>query len=306
MTDSSGREAIRISVVVPTFNRAESLARCLAALAGQSLDSRVYEVIVVDDGSADRTEAVCTRARAAIRNFLVYRQANRGPAAARNAGIRLASGEIVAFTDDDCVPPRDWLEKVLQRFDRERELVGLGGVMVTPADDWVPLSHHSDVTAVGQGGASRFIGTNNAAYRRGALLEAGGFDEGFRHVSVEDADLYIRVRRLGVTALDETIYVWHPARLTGLMEAVRGFIRFYRGYLALQKKYPEEFKELYGTAPESLVLMGRDWRGRARRYTRGMIRHPLRGAMFIVYLVLSRGAVVWLWLTRQRRANALG
>jgi glycosyltransferase involved in cell wall biosynthesis len=100
-----------ISAVVPTFNRIATLRQTLTALAAQ--DYPDYEIIVVDDGSSDGTGDVVTREFPAVR---YVRQPNRGPAAARNVGIRAALGDIVAFTDDDCLPPVDWLSRLAGRL----------------------------------------------------------------------------------------------------------------------------------------------------------------------------------------------
>lgn len=293
---------LKASVVVPTYNRAHVLSTCLRALAGQTLEQELHEIIVVDDGSKDDTAKVCRAWADTLPHLRVHRQENRGPAAARNAGIRLAAGDLVVFTDDDCVPPPDWLARIVAAFDGDAGLGALGGVMITPPDQWIPLTHHSDLTAPGSADYSRFIGTNNAVYRRDVLRRVGGFDETFRHVSVEDAELYLRVRRIARTAIDPHLFVWHPPRSMSVGEALRGYIRFYRGYEALEKAYPEEFHDLYGGSAAAPVLKGRSWRARARLYAPGMVRFPWRGVQFLVYLALSRAIVAALALaTRMRR-----
>jgi GT2 family glycosyltransferase len=177
--------------------------------------------------------------------------------------------------------------------------------MITPPQQWVPLSHHSDLTEPGAADYSHFIGTNNAAYRREDLLAAGGFDESFRHVSVEDAELFIRMRRLGRTVVDPQLYVLHPPRHMAFADAVRGYVRFYDGYVALQRRNPEEFREIYGgRSPEAAVLRGRAWGDRVRHYVPGMLRHPWRGLQFVVYLAVSRAVVVLRFARHQGSARA--
>src|SRR3981081_182961 len=90
----------RISVVIPAFPASASIDRCLAALAHQTLPPEHYEVIVVDDGSTDDTANRASRCGARV----VRLPRNQGPAAARNAGLAAARGEIVVFTDSDCEP----------------------------------------------------------------------------------------------------------------------------------------------------------------------------------------------------------
>ena len=96
-----------VSVVVPTFNRPAALASCLDALARQDYPADRYEMIVVDDGSAP-TEAAAIAETATRHRVRLVRQENRGPAAARNAGVREAHGAYIAFTDDDCMPAPGW------------------------------------------------------------------------------------------------------------------------------------------------------------------------------------------------------
>src|SRR5690349_7715077 len=101
--------AARVSVVVPTYKRPELLDRCLDALLGQCYEPSGYEIVVADDGAncETRRQVECHAQRAACRGLTVrYLPVTgaHGPAAARNAGWRAARGEIIAFTDDDCVP----------------------------------------------------------------------------------------------------------------------------------------------------------------------------------------------------------
>src|SRR5438045_2636963 len=110
---------VRISVVIPTYHRPDLLKRCLDAVLSQRIDAAAYEVMVVDDGHDDATQAlVQTMAPPDGMPGLRYiRPADgRGPAVARNAGWRAARGALIAFTDDDTVPDRDWLA------DGEREI----------------------------------------------------------------------------------------------------------------------------------------------------------------------------------------
>src|SRR3954471_18639687 len=113
----------RISVVLPTFNRRARLERVLAGLERQSVDPSCFEVVVVDDGSTDDTEAWL--GRQAQRRFAVNakRQANAGPAKARNTGIAAAQGEFVLFLDDDVEPTPDLVAEHLRCHDAEANVV---------------------------------------------------------------------------------------------------------------------------------------------------------------------------------------
>src|SRR4051794_14295632 len=102
---------MRVSVVVPTYRRPELLDRCLAALASQDFDTSEYEIVVADDAASEATrrqvEVWVGQSPAPMRYIPVT--ATQGPAGARNAGWRSARGEIIAFTDDDCLPDPGWL-----------------------------------------------------------------------------------------------------------------------------------------------------------------------------------------------------
>src|SRR5438270_6893074 len=109
----AGRSASpRISVVVTTYERAASLARLVGGLESQTLGTDQFEVIVADDGSTDDTPHVLGRLRESTPLDLrvVRNDRNRGPAAGRNLGWRVARAPVVAFTDDDCWPQPTWLE----------------------------------------------------------------------------------------------------------------------------------------------------------------------------------------------------
>jgi GT2 family glycosyltransferase len=198
---------MRVSVVIPTHNRRASLRACLAAALAQELDGG-YEVIVVDDASTDGTADMLAAEFPAVR---VLRQAaNRGPAAARNRGIQAARGAFVAFTDDDCRVPPGWLAALLAALERHPRAAGAGGWQAPPDElvrrnpvarveydqhfrRWGPAAQREQVG----GYEVPAFGTNNAAYRRAALLELGGFDEGFPAAAGEDADLNYRLAQAG-------------------------------------------------------------------------------------------------------------
>jgi glycosyltransferase involved in cell wall biosynthesis len=191
---------IQVSVVIPTFNRVEHLRRCLEALEAQTLSLEQYEVIVVDDGSSDNTltflESVSTRAQM---NLRYYRQPNQGPAAARNLGIQEAQGELIALTDDDCLPASDWLAALITSLPDERRCAGIGGSIVRLRDSFV--SRYMDDCEAMQhlirNGEVLYLVTANAMYRRSCLIEVGGFDRRISWPGGEDPDLSYRLRERG-------------------------------------------------------------------------------------------------------------
>lgn len=187
-----------VSVVVPSFDRPEPLQRCLDALARHHGVGRPVEVVVVDDGSPDPVSLDPSRWARAF-DLSIVRQDNAGPAAARNRGVDTARGEIVAFTDDDCLPAPDWLARLVAALESEPgALVGgstwnglTGDTRAQASQAIVDLVYeHFNADAAD----SRFLASNNLACRRADFERVGGFDEGFAVPGAEDRDLCDRWR----------------------------------------------------------------------------------------------------------------
>jgi len=208
---------MRASIVVPTYERPAKLQAAVDRLCSQTVDD--YEVLLVDDGSeSDAQDRVLTRAAERDR-VTVLRQSGGGPAAARNAGWRAADGEFVCFTDDDCLVPDDWIERLLAAF--EPDVAAVGGTL-RPVETKLgsnpfarahrlrdrveydePDERTRDDTGVNVGG------TANVAYRRQVLAELDGFDESFPLAAGEDADLQHRAVSAGHEMVFVTVCVRH-------------------------------------------------------------------------------------------------
>jgi GT2 family glycosyltransferase len=209
---------ITISVVIATYNRKDQLAMCLAAVSRQ--EHLAHEIIVVDDASTDGTGDMVNCQYPEVRYF--HQPLNRGPAAARNLGLLAAKGEVVAFTDDDCLVPTYWLQQLANGFSRYQGVVGVGGFQDPPEglirSNYIARAEH--LARLRRWGVSAFdeeiggyevpgFGTNNAAYLRAILMEVGGFDESFPVAAGEDADLKLRVASLGRQLLYLPLKVEH-------------------------------------------------------------------------------------------------
>lgn len=181
-------------MVVPTRNRAELLGDLVAALQRQTMPAEELEVILADDASDDATPTVIAELAAeSDTSVRGVRTAERsGPAGARNAGWRAARGEIVAFTDDDCLPDVGWAVALAAAVDGGAELVQ--GRTVPRADQldrrgpWSRTIHVEEEVGHYQ--------TCNMAYRRGLLASLGGFDEAYQRAG-EDTDLAWRAIEAG-------------------------------------------------------------------------------------------------------------
>jgi glycosyltransferase involved in cell wall biosynthesis len=190
-----------ISVVVPTFGRPESLARCLAALAAQTLPREAFEVIVCDDG-APVPAAPTVESFAGQMAVRVVRRARSGPAAARNEGARQARGQLLAFTDDDCVPSPHWLELLVERMRRHRgHMIGGSIVNLLPDDPYATATQqimscvydYFSRSSVGH----RFFSTTNLAVPTNRFWLLDGFSERFPRAAGEDYDFCARWEEAG-------------------------------------------------------------------------------------------------------------
>jgi glycosyltransferase involved in cell wall biosynthesis len=244
------------SVIVPCRNRMKELRRCLALLCQQQFPKESYEVIVCDDGSEEDIESV-------IREFsgngleLVYcRQSPLGPAAARNLGIRRARGEIVAMTDSDTLPQPNWLAKLCEALAENPQAIG--------AEGKVYAENEGEYAPLGEGPTNKMGGvylTCNCAYRRDALLEAGGFDETFPYAAYEDTELAAQAQAFGQIIWQPEAVVIHPERpltLSSVLKKLRHWeyvliIGFRYGYLAW-KKYPVTYPRLRVAILSTIVL----------------------------------------------------
>lgn len=228
---------MNVSIIIPTFNGwSRSLKDCLQALIGQ-ITRKAFEIIVVDDDSADSTAAM-VKAYAGVRYL---HQKRLGPAAARNLGARAARGEILLFTDDDCIPRPDWLEKMVRPFE-DRETVGVKGAYETSQKTlvarFVQIEYEEKYDELKKHGSIDLIDTYSAGFRRDVFLRENGFDETFPVPSVEDREFSFRLAHHGyklVFAPDAIVSHSHPESLLSYFQKKRK-----NGYWAtvLLKQYP--------------------------------------------------------------------
>jgi glycosyltransferase involved in cell wall biosynthesis len=200
-----------VSVVVPTYQRSELLIGCVTSFDNQN-DPPPFELVVVDDGSTDDTQAVL-RGMAEARPWLTWssQAANRGPAAARNTAVAKATGELLLFLDDDVSASPDLLRQHVQLHAAadDTSLAVLGRVdwhpslEVTPFMRWLDRSglQFAYDTWLREGPvevpAAAFY-TANLSMRRELVLDAGGFDERFPFPAYEDLELATRLTARGL------------------------------------------------------------------------------------------------------------
>jgi glycosyltransferase involved in cell wall biosynthesis len=239
----------RVSVVVCAYNAERTMEQCLASL--EVLNYPDYEVIVVNDGSTDNTLAISER----FPYCKIISQPNKGLSVARNVGAEAATGEIVAYTDSDCVADPDWLTYLVGKM-QFNGLAACGGPnFPPPEDDMIPAA-----VAVSPGGPTHVLVSDdvaehiagcNMAFRRDILLQLGGFDPLYRAAG-DDVDICWRFQDAGYTiGFSPAAVVWHFRRNT------------VKAYLGQQKGYGKAEALVYGKHPFRFNLFGQaKWLGR--------------------------------------------
>ena len=238
---------MRLTVVVPTYNRSDLLGRALRGLLDQTASPSDYEIVVVDDGSTDDTSSVLQSISAPAERLRFFRQENTGPAVARNRGVLEARGRIVLFTGDDCLPDEKLIAEHLRAYDEAGDVGVIGLVTWHPEVAITPFMAYLETGP--QFGFDRIADpqevpiwhfyTANCSVQRHWIEEVGGFDEDFKHAAFEDMELAYRMKQRGLRFIYRAgakTYHHHPTtfqqhlarqRITGLSAAL-----FYR-------KHPE-------------------------------------------------------------------
>jgi glycosyltransferase involved in cell wall biosynthesis len=241
----------RVSVIVPAYNAAATIAGTLDGILGQNFQD--FETICVDDGSSDRTRSIVEGYAARVR---LIEQANSGPAAARNNGARNSSGEYLAFLDADDVWMPQFLERTVAVLDAEPALSLVYSNCAVADSEGVAI----DTALIGKGYdhapslnelLTRLwpIMPSAVLVRRSAYEKCGGYRDDLRGASFrfEDVDFWIKMRELGPFAyIDEPLITWRfalfPAQLKRLPD--------YSKALGIFEEY---MHTRYGVSAEPLV-----------------------------------------------------
>lgn len=212
-------------VLVTTSGRSQTLRKCLESIVANAYPSDLFEVIVIDSGIDRKGLRVMEEFSSEYPNLRFFSPGwgNVGPAKARNYGIEKARNEIVAFTDDDCVVPKDWLSKISSAFEKYPEAAGVGGYLEASEELLRTniFARYEKFFEAGEYGVkdSEFVSTkrdeapfetNNIAYRKEVLIKVGGFDERYSALNCgEDGDLKERVLRSGGFLVFVPVKVYH-------------------------------------------------------------------------------------------------
>ena len=213
--ENGTEQTIDYSVIVPVYNGAETIVRCLNALVRQSIASERYEIIVVDDGSNDATSDNILRWQQQVEplHFTLIQKENGGAASARNHGAEIAKAPLLFFTDSDCAPTAKWIQTLAAPF-ADTEVVGVKGSYLTDQTElmakFVQSEYEDRYDRMGRHAQIDFIDTYSAAYRRNIFHENNGFDTSFAFN--EDQEFSFRLSEKGYRLLfvpEAQVYHYH-------------------------------------------------------------------------------------------------
>jgi GT2 family glycosyltransferase len=280
----------KISVIVCTFNGSRTLSECLESLL--RLEYPNYEVIVVNDGSTDTTAKIANSY-----GFRVITTENRGLASARNKGLKVATGEIVAYVDDDAYADSHWLRYLAGTFINSKH-VGVGGPNIAPPSDGpiadcVAHSPGNPVHILLSDSEAEHIPGCNMAFRKAALEAIGGFDPQFR-IAGDDVDVCWRLQQKGWTlGYSPGAMVWHHRR-----NSIRAYWKQQRNYgkaeSLLEKKWPEKYN-LAGHVTWAGRVYGNGHQYKA--WSQGRIYHGVWGSAPFQSIYQSPAGALESWLS---------
>lgn len=222
-----------ISVIICTYNRADYLTKLLDSLSSQTLSEKLFEILLVDNNSSDKTESIGKNYQLKVPNFRYIFEPKQGLSVARNRGLRESRSPLVAYIDDDAYASPHWLASVLQAFQKDNQIVCVGGPVELDWQGekprWIPKKYESLYTCVDHGSEERYLENNtylvgaNMAFRREWLKDQGGFRvelgrKGKCLISGEESHVYHRVFETGKKVYYHPIAkIWHlvsPERKT--------------------------------------------------------------------------------------------
>jgi lipopolysaccharide/colanic/teichoic acid biosynthesis glycosyltransferase/glycosyltransferase involved in cell wall biosynthesis len=232
--EETNNDAAKVSVVVPAYNAAGVITSCIMALQEQE-SSLPFEIIVVDDGSSDNTAELAEESGVQV----IRHTEKRGAAAARNSGISAAAGDIICFTDADCMPKENWIQQILRSFSNQ-EIIGAKGIYATKQREmvarFVQIEYEDKYDLLITQERINFVDTYSAAYRRQVLLANNGFDEKIFYV--EDQELSFRLAARGYQMVFEPLAIVYHLHSNALPSYFRK--KFMIGYWKAQilRRFP--------------------------------------------------------------------
>ena len=225
--------ALKISIIIPAYNASATILKCLFSLHEQTI--MPWEIIVVDDGSSDNTMELAKGYATVVKNMN-----KKGAGGARNYGASIASGEILAFTDSDCILPQAWIQRMSEAFCEEGVAAVAGGYISHEGNSFVGNFAFLELSERRKN-FNKYVETapsNNFAIKRNIFEEIGGFPEIFATASNEDLVFSFRASRK---------YKIRWLHNNGIKHYFQSSIK---GYLAQQYKFARDTVRMYSIFPE--------------------------------------------------------
>ncbi|KAA0992621.1 glycosyltransferase family 2 protein [Dyadobacter aurulentus] len=240
--------AVNISVVIPTLRRPALLHKCLNAILAQHCPDFSFDVTIVSDGPDAATESLVQKIKSGHPGFPLYfhsLEKKAGPAAARNYGWKKSTGELIVFTDDDCIPSATWLAGYWTRYRaNSQNVIAFTGKVEVPIPA-KPTDYEKNVSHLS---TAEFI-TANCACTRTALELVDGFDEAFPVAWREDSDLQFRLMKKQVAIVNvQQAAVCHPVRPASWGSSLRDQQKSMFNAL-LFKKHPGFYRKRIAESP---------------------------------------------------------
>ena len=245
---------MHVSIIIPAFNARQTVSACLHACQNQRLPANVQlEIILVDDGSSDDTAALAEGAGVPP----IRHATQQGAAAARNSGLAAATGEIILFTDADCVPTPNWVSEMIRPF-AHSTISGAKGIYATNQPQlvarFVQVEYEDKYDLLRGQPTIDFIDTYSAGYRAKILRESGGFDEAIRYV--EDQELSFRLAAAGHQMVFQPTAVVYHHHSSSLWRYGRKKVMIGYWKAQIMRRYPERIIKDSHTPQILKVQMG--------------------------------------------------
>lgn len=192
-----------ISIIIPTYNEEKNIEECLSCLEKQTISRDKYEIIIVDGRSKDNTVKIAKKYA-----DKVIMQKGKGVGGARNDGIKIAAGDIIATTDADCIVPENWVEQIMHDFEN-KDIVMLYGplksleqkkryeILMTTSSKISWLIHNTGIFYPTVGA--------NTAFKKDAFFSIGGYNEELG--TADDYEMTLRIKKKGKVLFDDNLYV---------------------------------------------------------------------------------------------------
>ena len=244
-----------ISVIITCYNEEENIQECLNSLVHQSYPEDRFEIIVADGGSKDSTQPIVKELMLTYQNINLVVESKRGTAAGRNAGVKAAKHDYIAFIDADCEAPTNWLETLVEQYKSiqltDKNVIAVGGTNIPPENSdgflqAIGIALDSYLGSFGSVQGRQFsrpmhvssLSNLNVLYNKKKIIEVGYYDESLVS-EAEDADINYRLFTTGNKFLFiPNSYVWHKMRPTP-KTWLKNMFRYGKGRARLLKRYPQ-------------------------------------------------------------------